>query len=371
MKMPKVAGFQEHLNIERRVILDIKERQEEREYRPSVLNGRKSPEKVFRFFENPGAIELFSINEATHLFDNAASIYGDDKSRYAKNKLQDAGARGNRRSLKKAPAVSLISALRSTFPNFSNVIDLIEGAAALSHLTNTSHFYFPPLLLVGPPGVGKTVFCQTIGKIANIDFKRIDIGMYSTSASLVGLSFTWSTGQCGEIFNNLVNCDHANPIIMLDEIDKARGNSNAPIDPALLCLLERENAKHFKDEGILLSIDASHINWVATANHIDWISDAVLSRLTIAEVSPPTIAQCEQIAVNIYNSIRKEYSWGDKFDQDIKPSVLEILRTMSPREIGNQLRQAFGKAALAKRHQITCEDIQTRRKPTKVKMGFI
>lgn len=369
--MKQNNGFALHVKNERETLRMIQEDRIFELERNSIFSQRKSRDREFVILNNCGSIDLFSLSAAYSLYENAYTLYGDDRYKYARSKLVDATKNGNRRKLKQAVDLRIFNILREGFPNFSDAIDLIEGAAALSTLTSDAFFYIPPLLLVGPPGVGKTHFCQALGSLIGIDFNRIDIGTASSSASLMGLSFSWSTGQAGEIFNTLTNSEYANPIIMLDEIDKAVGNQNAPIAPALLCLLERENAKQFRDEGILLPLNASHVNWIATANHLDTISTPVLSRLLIAQIRPPSPEQTVKIIKNIYQGIISSHSWGKQFESEVRLGVIEKLLKRSPREIGNQLRQAFGRAARANRRYVDTQDIYLSEKPGTIKMGFI
>jgi ATP-dependent Lon protease len=369
--MKRTEGFAVHVKNERELIRTIQEDRIFEQERPSVFGQRRPKEREFVIPSNCGALELFSISTAYDLYENAYSLYGEERYKYARSKLVDATKSGNRRKLKQAFDLGIFNTLREEFPNFSDAIDLIEGAAALSTLTSDAFFYIPPLLLLGPPGVGKTHFCQTLGKLIDLDFSRIDIGTASSSASLMGLSFSWSTGQAGEIFNSLTNAEYANPIIMLDEIDKAVGNHSAPIAPALLCLLERENAKQFRDEGIQLPLNASHVNWIATANHLDTISAPVLSRLLIAQIRPPCPDQTVKIIKTIYQGIISSNSWGKEFEGELRPGVIERLLKLSPREIGNQLRQGFGKAARENRRYVDTRDILIIDKPRAIKMGFI
>jgi ATP-dependent Lon protease len=365
-KKLKTSGFDRFAITERDLLKDLSE--ESFTFRKQVL-GDSNDKAVFA--ENVNEYQLFSMVEAERFHANAKAIFGRESASYVQQKIEDAIKLGNRRKLAKAPNIEVIKQLRDSFPNFGEALDAIEGACALSYLSAQGYIQISPLLLLGHPGIGKTAFVQALSKLISINFTRIDIGTSSSSAILAGLSLTWGSGRCGEIFNLLTEYEFMNPIVMLDEIDKAVGNHVAPIEPILLSLLESESSSSFKDEAIQLKLDASKIIWIATANHKEQISEALLSRFTIVEIKQPDKQQAQKIVSNIYRNFKATNTWGGNFEKDLDDEVVLKLSEFTPRVASKLLQQAFGKAAINHRNKILAEDIPCVENKKTYNLGFV
>ncbi|MDI7065492.1 hypothetical protein QMO17_30035, partial [Klebsiella pneumoniae] len=94
------------------------------------------------------------------------------------------------------------------------------------------------------------------------------VGMSSLTAGwiLSGASSQWKNAKPGKVFDALVNGSYANPVITVDEIDKATGDSQYDPLGALYALLEHDTAQAFIDEFAEIPINAGHVIWIATAN---------------------------------------------------------------------------------------------------------
>ena len=113
------------------------------------------------------------------------------------------------------------------------------------------------------------------------------------------------------VFELLAYQPLANPVMVLDELDKT--DQQRQYDPlaALYTLLEPRSARDFIDLSIRdFSIDASHVNWIATANSIEGIPAPLLSRMTVLHVLALTPEQVAHIARQIYGRMRAESPWG-------------------------------------------------------------
>lgn len=176
-----------------------------------------------------------------------------------------------------------------------------------------------PVLLVGPPGIGKTYFTDQLAKNLEIPIRRIAMDNFQTGAALAGSSYIWSNREVGEVFRGLVEGDHASPLVILDEIDKANDtfrHHGADSLSALHNLLEPASAKYFKDASFPLSIDASHIISIATANDISKIPETLLSRMDVFEIKEPTSEQYREILEQICWELAEEYP-DSSFDDGI------------------------------------------------------
>lgn len=147
---------------------------------------------------------------------------------------------------------------------------------------------FPPLLIVGPPGSGKTYLAQKLGELAGLTTARIDMSVRSAAFDIGGAEYTWRSASPGIPVRTLGNNTHANPLIILDEIDKA-GTSSTGGDPveALLPLLQPDMARSFSCPFLQGPVDLSWLSWFATANDMDRIPDPIRDRMKIFRVDAP------------------------------------------------------------------------------------
>jgi ATP-dependent Lon protease len=171
------------------------------------------------------------------------------------------------------------------------------------------------------------------------------------------------------VFDTFVNGDYANPVIVIDEIDKASAEGHYDPLGALYELLEAETATRFVDEFVELPIDASGAVWLATANEVGRIPEPLLSRLAVYEIEPPDAEGATRIARNIYREIRGSHDWGKQFPEALSPCALEKLAALPPREMRRAIHSAFGNAKVAGRSEVRPDDIQDSR-GRKARIGF-
>lgn len=371
IKKSLVSHFKKHAALEKLVLEEIAELEMLRNLKSDSLRSRKKSEPAF--IENIGAVEIFSMLEAETNFNKADEIYGEDRTRYAKGLLTEIAKTGNRKNLAGPPLLEALQDLRRDFPNFSEAIDQIECAVALSHLSEQKWFQMQPILLLGPAGVGKTAFAQRFASLLGVYFRRIDVGTMSTASVLTGLSLGWGSGHLGEMLKTITSSPTANPMIMLDEIDKMSGHYMAPMEPTLLSLLEKESAATFRDEALLLRINCKHILWIATANDLEKLSEPMRSRFNIVNVQSPSKEHFPQVVRSIYRKILQGNPWGHKFESVLDDKVIARLSTYSPRQASNLLLLALGKAAVNGKAAINPNDIpmDDADESKKVRMGFL
>jgi len=159
------------------------------------------------------------------------------------------------------------------------------------------------------------------------------------------------------VFEALVDGQYANPVIVVDEIDKA--SADAQYDPlgSLYSLLEHDTAETFMDEFAEVAIDASQVIWIMTANDDRCIPEPILNRMNVFEIDAPTPEQARAIARNLYLSIRAEHGWGRRFDEEPADDVLDCLAELAPREMRRALMTGFGNARLAQRDSLQADDL--------------
>jgi len=187
---------------------------------------------------------------------------------------------------------------------------------------------------------------------------------------LSGASSQWKGAKPGKVFEALVDGQYANPVLVVDEIDKA--SADAQYDPlgALYGLLEHDTAQAFMDEFAEVAIDASQVIWIMTANDERSIPEPILNRMNVFEIDAPSHEQARAIARNLYRSIRGDHGWGLHFEEEPGDDVLDCLAELAPREMRRALMTGFGNARLAHRDSIQPEDLP-KCGSGKAKLGFL
>lgn len=237
--------------------------------------------------------------------------------------------------------------LKKYFPNFKEVIDDIIGYISLSLIGKETYFYMKPILLAGDPGLGKTAFAKSVAKILNLGFKKIPLTTVTAAWVITGLDLSWNGGKAGKIFSILSQTGMANPIIFLDEIDKSKNSETGgnPLD-TLHDLLEKETSEDVLDEALNMYINASKINWIATANDLNKIPESILSRFQIFNILDIEKENEKDFVIkNVLSNIIKDIPNGNCFSNEINIEILNLLREKNIRNINNEITRAMGKAA--------------------------
>jgi len=264
---------------------------------------------------------------------------------------------GGQRFTVKPSALPEMDVLFDELPNFAVVLEDIRKHLALC-IGSEDSVELPPMLLLGEPGIGKTHFARKMAQLLGTGFGFVPMSSLTAGWVLSGASSQWKNAKPGKVFDTFLNGDYANPVIVVDEIDKA--SADGQYDPlgALYELLEIETATRFVDEFVELPIDASGAVWMATANEAARIPEPLLNRLTVYEIDAPDAEGARRIALNIYREIRNTHDWGRQFPESPSPTALDKLSSMPPREMRRTIQGAFGNAKLAGRSEVGPDDIQ-------------
>lgn len=305
------------------------------------------PARIASILEQAGFSSEFAYGEPSN-----------EQRRYQYLQALASDPRKGERDLLLADASTLVEleGLAAAAPNFADAIGIVIRAAHMSFLMG-SPFSLPPLLLLGPPGVGKSYFARRLAEALGTPLVSYPMNLADDPGVLIGHSLSWRGSRAGLLARALVENSSASPIVFVDEIDKTLWTDHGdPLD-AFHSLLEPENAQGFVDAYIAEApIRADMVLWIATANDLSGLKPSLIDRFLILHVDPPDAGGRAILLHGLFAQAlaRTQAQLSPTLDREIHI----LLQDVSPRRARMVLELAIAHAVSAQRDHVSGDDVR-------------
>lgn len=216
--------------------------------------------------------------------------------------------------------------LDTTHNGLNKIKTRIIEYLAVKQMTNS--LKSPIICLVGPPGVGKTSLAMSIASSINRKFVKMSVGGVNDEAEIIGHRRTYIGASPGRVIQGLKKAGSANPVFLIDEIDKMTRDYKGDPASVLLEILDPEQNKLFSDNFIEEEFDLSNVMFITTANVLEDIPGPLRDRLEVIELSGYTEYEKLSIAkTHLIPKICKEHGVNYKGIDFKDEAILKIIRS--------------------------------------------
>jgi len=275
------------------------------------------------------------LNEPEKLAKNLYIKDGEDRLKKIAQQL----SRPVARNMPTIQNLNNVRELSRKMPNTRELCEFLEMAISAVLYHGAKRFTIPPILLLGPPGTGKTYCLSKVCEAGGIPSYALSMSSMNASFALTGLERGWGNSRPGALARIAATSTCCNPAFHLDEIDKSNfvqeGNRDG-IENALLALLEPDTAASIEDLHLEATLNMSEISFLATANSLTPLPAPVKSRFTIIRMDELDAAAMCLTTEDILNKVISMDLRIPSLKVEVDSGASQVLDGVTPRLIRNQ-----------------------------------
>ncbi|GAA4081947.1 AAA family ATPase [Zhongshania borealis] len=243
------------------------------------------------------------------------------------------------RWLPTSEAINRVASLLEDMPHMFEFFDEVLTTMRLCERFEANRFTMPPMIINGPPGVGKSHAIFALSEALGISTSTIPMATVTARFALTGMERGWKDPQPGLLAKAAKNSDHINPIFVLDEFEKADfrslGNTGG-LETVFLEILERDSSRRFHEVYLEKELDLSEISFIGASNEIDRVPAALRSRVKQINVGYPEPESLVKMVKSILSKALRDDYGIDCITVDASEDVVEVFcGDFSPRTLRN------------------------------------
>ena len=221
-----------------------------------------------------------------------------------------------------------LHALAEAAPAFAAPLAEIRRTLALAAHAGRPSPRLRPILLVGAPGIGKTWFARRLAQALDLPFAGLNLGGATDNRCLQGTARGWSAATPAWPIAEMARLAVPNPLLFLDEVDKAGGQreNNGRAHDTLLAMIEPESAASWFDECLRTTADLRHVLWIMAANETRGIPAPLLSRVSVHQIEPPPASAFPSVLAGLVGGIANDIGCGVADLPALEPETQDALR---------------------------------------------